>query len=239
MVSRPIVRAIADRTRVCMAKTALLTSMTAKGEEIATLKWHELWHGRCPQAYAAVGKPIAMETAGQPSEIDHAECFQASDADRYRVRTVSSGRLIGKAIPIGPEGGRTSSIPLRHLACKKRLLRQYQFENVNAAVGGEQRREMLQQIVNGVVGKMMKKTVHENEVITLGRADAVPGYIDYHKVSSKAALRLTNVRGIDIHAGVVNVGEESRVGAGRSPRRAHGERYANHYGRAREQISCA
>ena len=72
---------------------------------------------------------------------------------------------------------------------------------------------MLQQIVNGVVGKMMKKAVHENEVITLGRADAILGYIGYDKVSSKAALSLTNIRGVDIHAGVVNVGEESRVGA--------------------------
>ena len=75
------------------------------------------------------------------------------------------------------------------------------------------RGEMLQQIVNGVVGKMMKKAVHENEVITLGRADTILGYIGYDKVSSKAALCLTNVRGIDIHAGVVNVGEQRGVGA--------------------------
>ena len=70
---------------------------------------------------------------------------------------------------------------------------------------------MLQQIVNGVVGKMMKKAVHENEVITLGRADAVLGYVGYDKVSSKTALSLTNIRGVDVHAGVVHVGEESSV----------------------------
>src|SRR5689334_23287870 len=144
-------------------------------------------------------------------EINHAESFQASDADRIRFeyRTLKGG--LKEQFPLRQRPSVLSTVPLRHLARKKRLLWQYQFQNVNVAIGGKETGEMLQQIANGVVGKMMKKAVYENEVITLGRAHAVPGYIGYYKVSSKPALCLPNVRGIDIHTGVINAGEQSSV----------------------------